>query len=170
MARKTKSTRARPLKSLPVTAAARIGLWLENPYETDPDQRDYIKARFGQRTRILNLSGLGLTELPEKLRNRNISHLENIDISNNNLEALPGWITELRELKGLNLSRNFLRELPQDLGKLSLRVLWLSGNQLMSLPDSLRSSPLKEIRLDGNSQLQLPSSILERPAQEILRY
>ena len=170
MARKTKSTRDRPLKARPVTAAARIGLWLENPNETNPDEREYNKARFGQRTRILNLSGLGLTELPEILRNRNFSHLENIDISNNNLESLPDWITELRELKGLNLSRNSLRELPQDLGKLSLRVLWLSGNQLMSLPDSIRSSPLKEIRLNGNSQLQLPSSILERPAQEILRY
>ena len=168
VARKTKSTRVRPRRALPLTAAARIDLWLEDPNESEPSRREHFKARFGQRTKNLDLSNLGLTELPEKLRD--ISHLENIDLSNNKLKFLPDWITELRELKGLNLSGNALRQLPRDIGKIPLRVLWLSGNQLTSLPDSLRSTLLQEIRLNGNLQLQLPSSILELSAQEILRY
>ena len=100
MARKTKSTRAHPQEeALPESAAARIALWLENPNETDLDRINYYKVKFGHRTRILDLSDLGLRKLPEKIRD--ISNLENIDLSYNNLESLPDWITELRELRKL---------------------------------------------------------------------
>jgi len=153
---------------LTVTADARIGLWLKDPNETDPDQVGFKNPSFLGRSRILDLRDLGLSELPEKLRDA--SSLEWIDLSYNKLRSLPDWITELRELKGLNLTGNDLRELPRDLGKIPLLVLMLQDNQLMSLPDSLRASSLQEIRLHGNSQLQLPSSMLERPAHEILRY
>ncbi len=156
------------IEELPLTADARITAWLEEPHESKPQRIKFVSDRFGHKTKILDLSSLNLTEVPERLRN--IVTLENIDLSGNLIDRLPEWITELRSLKGLNLSNNEILELPSEIGKLSLRVLWLTNNRLKSLPTTLQFLPLIEFELAGNPDLQIPDSILKRPAHEVIRY
>jgi hypothetical protein len=65
----------------------------------------------------LDLSGLGLTVVPEELGQ--LTHLQRLDLSRNQLTTLPAWIGQLADLQDLNLSDNQLTELPTGLGQLT---------------------------------------------------
>ena len=122
--------------------------------------------RFGQKTEILELGGLGLQSFPESIRK--LTNIENIDFGGNKIEKLPKWIGELKRLIGINLRFNRLRLLPKEIAQLNnLQVIHLNGNNLQALPKAFQKLPIKEIRLEGNPDLGLPQSILDRPAQEI---
>jgi len=107
----------------------------------------------------LELSGLGLTELPpsigwaEQLEQLDISEnrlaslpreiglLRNLKVliaSNNELTRLPSSITYLTNLRKLELEHNYLTELPVDIGELSgLNRLWVAYNRLKRLPPQI---------------------------------
>ncbi len=80
---------------------------------------------------------------------------------NKNLNKLPKWIGELRNLQKLNLGYNNLRELPESIGGLrNLQALYLSGNKLRELPESIgKLTNLQELYLADNNLLVLPESI-----------
>lgn len=66
---------------------------------------------------------------------RAFSHL---DLSRNNLGAVPDWLGQLTNLTSLNLGGNQLTTLPDWLGQLTnLTSLDLGGTQLTALPDWL---------------------------------
>jgi Leucine-rich repeat (LRR) protein len=131
----------------------------------------------------LDLSGLGLTEVPEfhrdldQLRELKLHHnrltalpdwlvrlnqLQILWLDNNQLKALPDWLGELHFLLELSITSNNLTALPESIGGLTqLQVLWAYNNALNSLPDSLgKITALRQLYLHGNNLLGLPPEVI----------
>jgi Leucine-rich repeat (LRR) protein len=118
---------------------------------------------------VLNLSGQGLSKVPESVFNQ--TNLVELNVSNNNLTgALPSQIGQLKNLKVLNASNNQMTGVPAEVGQLTkLEVLNLSNNQLTGLPYELgKLSNLKTLNISGNNystqdlaiiQVSLPPNI-----------
>lgn len=83
----------------------------------------------------LNLSNNGLTgALPAEIRQ--MSSLEVLDVSNNQMTGIPAEIGQLRHLRILNYANNQITGLPLELGNLTqLQTLDLSGNAKVSQYD-----------------------------------
>lgn len=130
-------------------------------------------------TARLELSGLGLKELPESLRKLN--WLTRLDISINDIAELPEWLGELTELRQLDVQSNPLRFLPASLGQLSrleslfiydafpsigsqnlgglssLRTLVIANSHLTQVPECVRElRKLASLFLHRNQLTALP--------------
>ncbi|WP_020496162.1 COR domain-containing protein [Sciscionella marina] len=87
----------------------------------------------------LGLAGLGLLEIPDRLRA--LTDLRVLDIQDNALAALPEWITGLRELEVLHADGNELTALPDSLADLPrLTVLGVHGNPILSPPPEITAA------------------------------
>jgi len=75
-----------------------------------------------------------------------------LNLARTGLFRLPDAVSELNELKVLDLSFNKLRELSESIGDLvNLSQLFLNGNRLSSLPASIkRLKKLQELDLSNN--------------------
>ncbi|MBL7220847.1 MAG: SUMF1/EgtB/PvdO family nonheme iron enzyme [Phycisphaerae bacterium] len=109
----------------------------------------------------LDLSGLGLSELPSELWE--LTNLTTLDLSFNGLETLPPEIGKLINLRTLDLRHNALATLPPEIGKLtSLTVLDLWKNDLTTLPPEIGElTRLTVLDLRYNSLAALPHGIVE---------
>ena len=107
----------------------------------------------------LDLSGLGLRELPESIGR--LTQLRELRLSRNQLTALPEWIGQLTQLQDLLLHENELPALPESIGQLTdLRNLRLRGSQLTAVPESIgRLIHLQMVELTSNQLTALPESI-----------
>ncbi|MFA6159341.1 MAG: leucine-rich repeat domain-containing protein [Candidatus Paceibacterota bacterium] len=107
----------------------------------------------------LDLSGNQLTSLPPEIGH--LSSLQYLYLSNNQLKSLPREISQLSSLRVLNLNNNQLTSLPPEVGHLSsLRLLYLNDNQLTSLPPEISHlSSLQELWLGNNQLTSLPPEI-----------
>lgn len=87
--------------------------------------------------------------------------VDRLDISNNDLEALPGSIGKFVKVRNLNLSHNKLKRLPNSFGNLTiLERLDLNDNNLATLPDSLGLCvSLWRLDVSNNKLTQTPSFI-----------
>ncbi|RLU18152.1 hypothetical protein DMN91_010395 [Ooceraea biroi] len=87
-------------------------------------------------------------------------NLEHLDISYNNLDALPEWTTELPALRVLFASHNALTALPDKLlsQPSRLEVLHLPHNRLQALPPPRRPLNIAHLTLQGNMLTTLPTS------------
>ncbi|MBO7537095.1 MAG: hypothetical protein J6T29_02015 [Alphaproteobacteria bacterium] len=103
-----------------------------------------------------------ITEIPR------IDTLEELNLSNLHIAAIPESIQNLRNLKLLDLSGNSLKELPQSIGNLTnLEHLYLGTNEdsedcnsLEILPESIGNlTNLETLDLTGCSLRELPESI-----------
>lgn len=136
-----------------------------------------------ERTHILNLQCMNLSEIPEPLvsakniKKLNISGnplglsksivwskndcLKSLILKNCSLTELCPSIKCLRNLVDLNLEGNSLQTLPDTFTRLyHLQYLYLSNNKLHSLPDSIGEMiDLVELRLDCNFLKDLPDGI-----------
>src|ERR1700749_3256351 len=144
----------------------------------------HIEEERKERTGRLDLSYLGLTELPESvaqlsqlhtlyLENNQLtmlpesiaqlSQLRTLLLDNNQLTTLPEPITQLSQLLTVSFSNNQLRTLPKSVARLSqLLTLYLDNNQLTMLPEPITQlSRLKELYLQGNQLTRLPESIAQ---------
>ena len=73
---------------------------------------------------------------------------------------VPAELGQLSELEQLDLSNNQLSDLPAEVGQLfNLSALDLSNNQLTSLPSELLLLPELDLDLNGNP---LPPEIMEQ--------
>jgi internalin A len=121
------------------------------------------------KTRVLNLSNLGLKSFPESIRF--LQNIEAIDLSRNLIQDIPPWINTLSTLKAIDLSDNQLLTLPAEIASLhQLEVLCLERNRINALPKKLLRLPLRTFFIEGNPGLQIPQSILLLEPDKILRY
>ena len=115
----------------------------------------------------LDLSDMGLTELPDSLWE--LTSLQELHLQINQLTVLPESIGQLRSLDMLLLASNQLTVLPESIGQLvALENLILSDNLLTSLPVCLRElSKLDYLCLGyesgGNPIFELPDFLGELP-------
>lgn len=79
-------------------------------------------------TTSLNLSHNGLTgSLPAEIKN--LTSLQTLDVSYNNMSGIPAEIGQMHSLKIINYSYNNITGLPNELGNLAqLQLLDLRGN------------------------------------------
>lgn len=127
-------------------------------------------VREARRTGVLNLSGKGLTSLPDSLGE--LTDLRVLDLSANGLAVLPDVLGSLTGLRELDLSRNGLTSLPDFLGNLTnLEFLGLAGNGLTDLPDSLGNlTNLALLTHVGNLWASLPLEVQAQGAPAITAY
>ncbi|KAG8176344.1 hypothetical protein JTE90_003306 [Oedothorax gibbosus] len=86
-------------------------------------------------------------------------HLQSIDVSHNNFQSLPVWITESRSLHSLTANHNKLSHVPKELfGCCNLMNLKLSHNQLVEFPEITTQCSLKYISLQYNKFEKLPEN------------
>lgn len=107
---------------------------------------------------ILDLSYQNLESLPVEATN---SDIEVLILDNNNIEKLPNWIGQLKNLKVLSVRNNNLKELNYAITLCdNLEQLYLSGNKTLSDLPSLRSCKnLKIIDVIDTGINDLPGSI-----------
>jgi GTPase SAR1 family protein len=118
-----------------------------------------IKHAARTKETVLNLSGQNLTALPESLGQ--LTHLTVLDLHNNQLSIVPDSLGQLTNLTTLDLSDNQLSIVPDSLGQLTnLTALDLSDNQLSIVPDSLgQLTNLTALFLSDNQLSGVPESL-----------
>ncbi len=106
----------------------------------------------------LDLGGNQLTDLGSL---RGLEGLVSLDLSDNQLKALPPEIGRLKSLRRLDLSRNQLTTLPPELGKLTaLEELTLSGNPLVSLHPAIgRLTSLRRLDIEDTTLKSFPDEM-----------
>ena len=60
-----------------------------------------------------------------------LTGIENLDVSNNQLEMIPETIGKIASLKKLNVTNNNLSSLPISLGKLEIEEIQFKGNEYL---------------------------------------
>lgn len=111
-------------------------------------------------TKRLDLSGLGLREIPGEARE--LSDLIELQVSNNLLYEIPGdLIARFEKLERLGCAGNRLRALPREVGGLkSLRGIWAHGNLLNRVPEEIGNcESLRNLVLGGNRLRELPKTL-----------
>ncbi|XP_038860277.1 PH domain leucine-rich repeat-containing protein phosphatase 2-like isoform X1 [Salvelinus namaycush] len=125
--------------------------------------------------RALTLSGFTLRTLhasSNRLTTVNIypvpNQLTQMDLSRNLLEYLPDWVCDSRKVEVLDVTHNFLSELPARLlSSLSLRKLLAGNNRLQRLPDLLDHVPLEVLDLQHNKLGELPESLFYKALNKL---
>lgn len=115
----------------------------------------------------LNLSNLGLTEVPPEIGS--LSKIQTLHLGTNQLTTLPPEIGQLSNLTELDISHNLLTTLPREIGQLSNLVrLDAWDNQLTSLPAEMGNlHNLQWLNLTQNQLNTLPLELMELNVQWI---
>ncbi|XP_059895265.1 leucine-rich repeat and calponin homology domain-containing protein 1 isoform X4 [Gadus macrocephalus] len=94
-----------------------------------------------------------------------------LDVSCNELSTLPRHIGRLKALRELNVRRNLLCVLPEDLSELPLVKFDLSCNKVSTIPLSFRNMKhLQTLRLDHNPLQSPPAQICIKGRVHIFKY
>ena len=112
----------------------------------------------------LDLSGIKLAKTPDELEA--LPHLARLYLTGCGLTEFPASVRGAKELVYLNLDRNRIQALTNDLPA-NLRWLRLNGNGLTSVPETIgKLKDLRRIYLNDNSIASLPSSFASLEALE----
>lgn len=111
------------------------------------------------RSEEIDLSGMGLTEVPPVLTD--MFFLKKINLSANPIGKFPGRILVLKNLEELSLSQCKLTSIPDDILLLERLVkLNLSVNDISSLPENMTSlNSLIVLNVEGNRLLSFPKGM-----------
>jgi Leucine rich repeat len=107
----------------------------------------------------LNLSTQNLTALPKEIVE--LKNLTSLNLGGNKFATLPKEIVELKNLTGLILSGNQLTDLPKEIVELkNLTGLYLDGNKFTTLPQEIgKLKQLNILDINGNQLTDLPQEI-----------
>jgi len=125
-----------------------------------------IDKAASQGSKVLDLAGLGLEELPPEIGK--CTQLEKLVLGKwdkekgryvgNKLTEFPDVVVQLTNLKRLSIAHNQITKIPEALGNLSnLTLLDLSDNQIAEIPEALgKLSNLTELYLSRNQIAEIP--------------
>ena len=101
--------------------------------------------------KVLYLIGAHINSIPIEVNK--FSRLEELNLNFNNLDIIPDYIFNLKNLKILVLNSNQIRYIPPTIGFMNkLEYLSLTNNKLDSLPDQIANlKGLKILHLEGNN-------------------
>ncbi|MDA0268168.1 MAG: leucine-rich repeat domain-containing protein, partial [Cyanobacteria bacterium] len=118
-----------------------------------------IAAALQEGATKLDLSGLGLTEVPEPIAQ--LTHLTVLSLSDNQITEIPEGISQLTNLSTLYLHGNQITEIPEGISKLTnLSTLSLFGNQITEIPEAIsKLTNLSKLYLFGNQITEIPEAI-----------
>lgn len=121
------------------------------------------------KTGVLRISDHKLKEIPEDVFGLS-ENLRNLDLSKNKISQIPEDLSLLKLLKQLNLSSNNIQIIPASLSNLKkLELLNISFNSISTLPDSfLNLSNLKQIYLNNNKFKTFPKQLLGLHSLEVI--
>ncbi len=104
----------------------------------------------------LSLYYYGLNKFPDSLNEFN--SLEYLDLSGNFIANIPSWISKFQRLKFFKLLSNKLFLIPESISTMSsLEFFDLSGNKLVNVPESIKYLPsLKFLYLWANDIVSEP--------------
>jgi internalin A len=124
------------------------------------EARRRIQEAAKSKSRILDLSDLGLTSLPAEMFKR--TSLSVLDLSKNNLTSLPPTISRLANLSWLDVSENKLTSLQPNISHLvNLWKLDISDNELISVPPELSLIVnLSELYVSRNRLKSVPPELM----------
>lgn len=100
---------------------------------------------------FINLEGNKLENIGPEIFTR--KPLQRINLNNNQIKFLPNIDKFAETLTCLELSKNFLTNLPKALAKSSITSLYLAENKFESLPLSICEMPLTYLDLSGNKNI-----------------
>lgn len=111
---------------------------------------------------LLSYRDQGLREFPAEIRQ--YPDITNINLSDNEIERIPDWITELQELKVLYLNNNQITNIEKLCELPKLEVLQLNDNHIQCIPEAISNlCYLKRLYLNKNLLVDIPSTIGELP-------
>jgi len=107
----------------------------------------------------LDLSGQNLTAIPQEVFQ--MKNLQFLDVSKNKLAEIPDDIQKLSQLQELDLSANRLTKLSAKIDELAfLQKLDLANNQMTQLPDVMSNlGKLTELNLSENPNLDFKKTL-----------
>lgn len=113
------------------------------------DNRERCRAQLKQllqrKATTLDLSGMGIADLPEPLL-KFCDRLTSLNLADNQLIKLPPVLASVETLQELDLANNGLSDLPIELASLKkLTKLVLTGNTLSSVPACVLTLPMLEV-------------------------
>ena len=148
-----------------------LGAGCTSSYQQNPNSEtpDYDKLLLEEKVggKKLDLSNQKLTKVPGYIFDR--TKLEELDLSNNQLTgAIQSQIGQLKNLKALNAGNNLMTGVPAEVGQLQkLEVLDLSNNQLTGLPNELANlKNLKTLDISGNDYSEHDLEIIQKGLPE----
>lgn len=117
---------------------------------------------------ILDLSNNQLFALPNELKQ--LTKLKIIFASNNHFKTLPKSLGQCESLEMVGFKSNKIKHVPAESLPAKLRWLILTDNKLSNLPDSLGERPrLQKLALAGNQLTQLPANLSQLTSLELVR-
>lgn len=133
---------------------------------------------------MVRLSGRGISSFPPQIfaltEQKNLTSdekwwecepLSSIDVSHNELTAIPGAIGELADLKVLNLAYNKLTSLPVEISRLELlKQIKSAHNRISKLDAAMFAGPmdLAELELAHNQLVSIPAELSRMRSLEVL--
>lgn len=120
-----------------------------------PSKADALQH--AEKTGVLQMRNCKIKEIPGSVLNLK-DNLRNLDLSENKIEVIPGFIGHFQQLKQLNVSANHLTSLPDELGQLSkLETLTATNNKITHIPASFANlTNLKKVELSENALKEFP--------------
>eukprot|EP00759_Apiculatamorpha_spiralis_P016289 PhF_6_TR2255/c0_g1_i1/m.3863 len=128
--------------------------------ETVEDEIERLKSTHGTDGRF---DGMHLKEFPAEILVDDFVYLTSLNVSENELIAVPCEIGMFVNLTLLNLSSNNISELPRELSKLvHLETLLLDHNMLTCIPETFSAlQNLKKVGLEWNSLEFFPRCLFD---------
>ncbi|MBP5547266.1 MAG: leucine-rich repeat domain-containing protein [Bacteroidales bacterium] len=109
---------------------------------------------------VLRLNYKRLRQIPPKIFS--MRNLRTLDLGRNFIDSIPPEIAQLTNLENLDIRRNKLRSIPPELGELrNLKYLNLSRNPILELPDAMSAlTNLEELILWCTGVISFPPSFV----------